>query len=184
MQLFLKILFASLFFIVSTAATYVLIKFFNKIVHADEDSDVIQNDIENIPHFDKKKSTEMRAVVLCSPDKVFDFKKFNYIGQKDCNIFKNFYDNSVLCPTSCFGYGSCIQSCPENAIYIKNNTATINSFCTGCGNCVDSCPNKIIRLFPISQNDIVLCTNENPLYNNCSKCKNKCAEQLNPENYE
>ncbi|MCR5699798.1 MAG: 4Fe-4S binding protein [Treponemataceae bacterium] len=181
MQLFLKILFASLFFIFSTGATYVLIRFFNKIVSADPDSDVIQADIEDIPHFDKKTTTGMKAVVLCSPEKEFDFKKFNYIGQKDCNIFKNFYDSAVLCPTVCFGFGSCIQSCPENAIYIKNHTATISPFCTGCGNCVESCPNKIIKLFPINQNDIVLCTNENPLYNNCSKCKNKCAENLNPE---
>jgi electron transport complex protein RnfB len=41
----------------------------------------------------------------------------------------------------------CEKTCPEGAIKVENNLATIDySKCTGCGACHDVCPVKCIHL--------------------------------------
>ena len=180
--MFLKILFICLFFIFSTAAVYALVRFYNKILKVNKDSDIIQEDIEKVPEIQKFQSLTKRAVVLCSSNKIFDFKKYDYIGQKDCFLFQKFYDSPYLCPVQCFGFGSCVASCPENAIIIQKNTATITKFCTGCGKCLTSCPTNCIRLYSLKEypdiSKIDLCANEDSSYKNCSVCKAKFSEQL------
>lgn len=40
----------------------------------------------------------------------------------------------------CTGCGACIESCPVNAITIKDNKAEISDSCLECGVCVNQCP--------------------------------------------
>ena len=59
----------------------------------------------------------------------------------------------------CVGCGSCISSCPVNAISMENDKATISQDkCTFCGKCFSACPQEIIR--PNSGN--LLLRGENP----------------------
>ena len=46
----------------------------------------------------------------------------------------------------CTGCGSCVDICPQQAITIDNNLATINeNLCTQCGTCAKICPVGAIR---------------------------------------
>lgn len=46
----------------------------------------------------------------------------------------------------CIGCSVCISSCPENAISMENDKATINQDkCNFCGKCFSACPQEVIR---------------------------------------
>ena len=45
------------------------------------------------------------------------------------------------CKNGCIACGKCEKSCPEGAIKVIDNLATIDyEKCTGCGTCVSVCP--------------------------------------------
>ncbi len=46
----------------------------------------------------------------------------------------------------CEGCGVCVESCPVNAISIKEGKAEISDDCVGCGVCVSQCPTGAISL--------------------------------------
>ena len=46
----------------------------------------------------------------------------------------------------CDGCGSCIESCPVEAIKIENDKAVINEECVDCGACLSACPKEAISL--------------------------------------
>jgi electron transport complex protein RnfB len=51
-----------------------------------------------------------------------------------------------VCHNGCIACGKCEKSCPEGAIKVENNLATIDyEKCTGCGTCHDVCPVKCIH---------------------------------------
>lgn len=48
--------------------------------------------------------------------------------------------------TNCTGCGICIEECPVDAIFMKNEEAEINmSECIRCGVCHDICPQEAVR---------------------------------------
>ena len=54
----------------------------------------------------------------------------------------------------CVGCGVCIDSCPEGAISMENEKATISQDkCTFCGKCFSACPQEAIR--PNSENPLL-----------------------------
>jgi len=47
---------------------------------------------------------------------------------------------AVVNEQECKGCAVCMDSCPVDAITMKNNVARVNeALCTGCGRCVDDC---------------------------------------------
>jgi len=53
----------------------------------------------------------------------------------------------------CSGCGSCIQSCPYDAIALEESVASVNTYlCKGCGTCTATCRDKAITL--IHYNDL------------------------------
>ena len=140
----LPILFACLFFILSTVILVFLHYGFRikkqsisdtDLVY-DDDLDIIEKSQENTVH------AKERAVVFCAPDKTFSAKSFNYQGQKDCNLFKMLYETENGCTWGCIGFGTCVSHCPQDAIIIKNNTAVVTEVnsetdfvATACAKC-------------------------------------------------
>jgi len=46
----------------------------------------------------------------------------------------------------CTGCGDCVDTCPVEALSIKNEKAVVNDECIDCGACVNTCPNNAISL--------------------------------------
>ena len=52
-----------------------------------------------------------------------------------------------FCDFGCIGCSLCVKKCPQEAITVENNLASIDySKCLGCGACVEACPRKIITV--------------------------------------
>ena len=48
-------------------------------------------------------------------------------------------------PGRCTGCEACLESCPFNALYMKDRQALADGeLCTGCGRCIPACPEKAI----------------------------------------
>ena len=119
-------------------------------------------------HIDSEKS-DMKAVVLCSCEKKFDIKRKIFNESYSCSLVYKYSGTGTPCKFSCIGLGDCKKSCPQHAIYIKNNTAVISNLCTGCGKCVDICPLNIIRLIPKNTKEYTLCANKSDEKSGCSE---------------
>ena len=44
----------------------------------------------------------------------------------------------------CIGCGTCVDSCPFDAIDMIDDKAVINDKCTACGTCIEVCPTEAI----------------------------------------
>lgn len=178
----LSILILCIFFIFTTIVLVLLHHFFrvkkqsvsnNDLVY-DDDLDVIETEQETSEH------SKMRAVVFCSPDRTFSAKRFNYKGQKDCNLFKMLYETENGCTWGCIGFGTCVSHCPQDAIVIKNNTAVVTEACNGCGKCLSYCPNNIIKMIPTRTDFVVQCSSHDKTDTTCSRACTACAKCTSP----
>lgn len=113
-----------------------------------------------------------RAVVLCSCGK--KFKKNPEISARkgnSCAIISSVCNSLNDCRFSCIGLGDCVKICPQEAIFIKNQTAVITELCNGCGKCVSSCPKNLIKLVPAKTKEIELCSNSDQPLTTCDSFK-------------
>lgn len=127
------------------------------------------------------QKTDKKAVVLCSCNKNTTLKRSNFNEENSCFMVKSVFGTGIDCPFACLGLGDCIKVCPQEAIFIENNTAVISDNCCGCGKCAEICPQKIIQLVPKSQDSIVLCNNTSQ--HNLTSCSEVQKEKKinNPE---
>ncbi len=100
--------------------------------------------------FDPTHAVRMRAQVMCSGGGVSSRKKYIYeSGAQDCAAAARLGGGEKSCKYACVGLGSCVKSCPFDAIEIIGDVAVVQyQKCTGCGICVDSCPKHIISMIP------------------------------------
>lgn len=131
------------------------------------------------------KVSNLKAFVMCSPERTFPKERLNYNGIKNCTLFRSIYLSKTDCIYGCIGYGDCVTSCPQEAIIIKNNTAVITSNCCGCGQCLNICPVDLIKLMPYSKDveghPIKLCNVPAGSNSTCSQCNRECQMSI-PEN--
>ncbi len=75
-----------------------------------------------------------------------------YAGVTDCRAAVLLADGPKECPVGCIGLGSCVKSCPFDALEIgPDNLPVVNEVkCTGCGTCVRTCPMDIMKLTSVS----------------------------------
>lgn len=59
---------------------------------------------------------------------------------------------AIILKELCVGCGCCLNTCPKNAISIKNGVYALvdNSKCVGCGLCKKACPASIIEMGGVS----------------------------------
>ncbi|MBN1627481.1 MAG: FAD-dependent oxidoreductase, partial [Deltaproteobacteria bacterium] len=79
--------------------------------------------------------------------------KYIYDGVADCRAAAILNGGSKECPIGCLGLGTCVNSCPFNALSMgPENLPVVNlSLCTGCGTCERVCPKHIITLTSYSR---------------------------------
>jgi len=114
--------------------------------------------------------------------------KFIYEGIADCRAAKLVAGGHKMCPFSCIGFGTCVEACPFDAIYMGDDGLPIVDFekCTGCGICVKICPNGVMKLVLKSQSIFVACNsmNKGPFVKKvcgsgcigCMLCQRNCPE--------
>lgn len=105
-----------------------------------------------------EENVRMRAQVMCSGTSEYARKKYVYEGIDDCVAASKIGGGDKLCKNGCIGLGTCVKSCPFEAIVVENGVAAVDySKCKGCGVCVSACPKGIIKLIPFDSKHWVGC---------------------------
>jgi electron transport complex protein RnfB len=99
------------------------------------------------------------AVVRCRGDKEKCAERAIYQGVMDCKAATLVDNGAKGCVYGCLGLGTCVLSCPFNAIAMnKKNLPVVNEdLCVGCGKCVEACPRGIMELIPWDQKVFMGC---------------------------
>ena len=82
-------------------------------------------------------------------EKQGDFHFCVSVGIKgDPHITKALIDS-----TKCFACGKCVEICPQNALFLENNTFKVTEIrCIGCGKCKNICPKEAINFYSKDKN--------------------------------
>ena len=133
------------------------------------------------------------AVVFCQGDNEASRFPGVHKGLMDCAAAIYSQDVSKRCKFGCVGMGSCVASCPFDAIHMSDGGIPVVDAdkCTACGNCVRACPRDLIELHPVSHGTFVYCKSQDagPIARKvCSKaciscqiCVKAAAKDENPE---
>lgn len=99
------------------------------------------------------------AVVRCGGTHEAAKAKYIYEGIKDCNVATLLGGGAKACEYGCLGLGSCVESCPYDAMAMRDDglPMVFEEKCTGCGICVTTCPKGIMELIPATQKIYVAC---------------------------
>lgn len=99
------------------------------------------------------------AQVLCKGGLEEAKQRGTYDGPRDCRIADATQGGDKVCTYGCLGYGSCVDACPFDAMYMNENglPVVIEEKCTACGKCVAACPRDIITLVDEEQGVHIRC---------------------------
>ncbi len=99
------------------------------------------------------------AVVFCMGGLEHTADKMLYQGISSCGAAVQLHGGTGKCSYGCMGFGDCKAACEYDAVTICNGLARINpALCRACGKCADACPKGLIRLAPVKQQAVVLCS--------------------------
>lgn len=106
------------------------------------------------------ESQQKVAFVGCRGSKGVCNSKFEHSGMESCAAAINLFGGPGSCPSSCLGFGDCVNVCPSDAIKICDSVAVIDpEKCTGCGKCSSICPKKLIHVVERKKTAHVICSN-------------------------
>lgn len=119
---------------------------------------------------------KMVAVIRCQGDNEKAPSRFNYQGITDCTSAQMIMGGAKGCEYGCLGLGTCVESCPFDAMYMAENglPVVIEDKCTACGVCVAACPRNIIELISVSQKIFIGCVSQDKAKAVKSVCKVGC----------
>jgi electron transport complex protein RnfB len=122
---------------------------------------------------DKEK---LVAVVFCQGDSEAAAFPGEYEGIPDCAAAVYSQDVAKRCKYGCIGLGSCVKSCPFDAIHLSETGIPYVDAekCTACGNCVAACPRDLIELHPLRYDSFVYCKSQDPAAVARKVCKKAC----------
>lgn len=101
----------------------------------------------------------------------YDFNLFD-----DCAEANMVAGGPLECGYGCLGYGTCVRSCPFDAMYMGDDELPkiIIEKCTGCGICNQVCPRKLLPLINLDAPLTVACASLDKGKEVRSYCKNGC----------
>lgn len=102
------------------------------------------------------------AFVKCAGNQDKAIKAYKYEGVQECVAATLLQGGHKGCQYGCLGFGTCVRSCPFDAMTMsEDGLPIINSKkCTGCGKCEIVCPKKVIELVPIGVPIAVNCNSK------------------------
>lgn len=103
------------------------------------------------------------ASIRCSRVEGNVRRKLTYIGYGSCTAANLAFGGPYACRYACIGLGECAESCPFDAITMKDGFPVVDVHrCVGCGTCVRTCPKGIIELIPLKARVWVPCSTKDP----------------------
>ncbi len=102
------------------------------------------------------------AQVKCAGTHEKAVKAYEYSGVEDCTAANLLFGGAKSCKYGCLGLGTCVKSCPFNAMTMSADGLPIidPDKCTACNKCVSVCPKQVITLMPIGAKVRVNCNSE------------------------
>jgi len=124
-------------------------------------SDGVAAQIAGVLGVEAEDVVEQVAVIHCRGNCNVTQDKMDYQGIESCKAAKLFYGGRGSCTYGCLGFGDCAAVCPQDAIYIKDGIANVNTHkCIGCGLCAKTCPNGLISVENDTIKTMVTCNNQ------------------------
>lgn len=116
------------------------------------------------------------AVVFCQGDSEAAGFPGEFHGIPDCSAAVYSQDVAKRCKYGCIGLGSCVRSCPFDAIHMSETGIPYVDAekCTACGNCVVACPRDLIELHPVNYEAFVFCKSQDTGPIARQVCKRAC----------
>lgn len=102
------------------------------------------------------------AQVKCAGTQSKALTSYNYDGVQDCTAANLLFGGPKSCKYGCLGLGTCVKSCPFNAMVMSEDGLPIidPEKCTACGKCVSVCPKQVIHLMPLGAKVRVNCSSK------------------------
>ncbi|MEF9919194.1 MAG: RnfABCDGE type electron transport complex subunit B [Eubacterium sp.] len=98
-----------------------------------------------LPEVDVDKCTSCGKCKAICPNHIIDLIPKNQLIHVDCHSMDKGKIVRSNCSVGCIACKACVKVCPEDAIIVENNLATINyEKCVQCGACVEKCPTGAI----------------------------------------
>jgi len=103
-------------------------------------------------------------------------RDFLYSGYADCEAAYVHFQGDKGCKYGCLGLGSCVKSCPVDAIsYTDDGLVRVDpETCIGCEICVAVCPTGVMKMIPENADWFVACSSKDKAKVTKSLCKVGC----------
>ncbi len=99
-----------------------------------------------IPYIDPNKCTSCGVCVRECPVNIIQLVPASANVHVVCSSRAKGKEVRKVCEIGCIGCGACKKVCPEDAVILENNLATIiYDKCTECGLCIEKCPTDAIE---------------------------------------
>lgn len=128
-------------------------------------------DVEN-----GENSSRMIARLACLGDNKAAKREFTYLGYPDCESAHIQFHGDKGCKYGCLGLGSCVKSCPVDAIrYTGTGLVRVNpELCIGCEICVAVCPTGVMVMIPKDAKWFVACKSKDSPKLTKNLCRTGC----------
>lgn len=121
-------------------------------------------------------AVRMVARLACAGGDGVAVREFLYNGYQDCEAAKIHFDGDKGCKHGCLGLGSCVKSCPVDAIsYTNDGLVKVDpDKCIGCEICVAVCPTGSMKMIPAETQWFVACNSTDKAKVTKSLCSVGC----------
>lgn len=123
----------------------------------------IQKQIAAVMGVEAAAASERKvAQLFCMGGKERAALNYEYEGLQDCHVAATMFKGPKACSFGCIGLGSCVQTCPFEAIEMGPDQLPVIDYdlCMGCNACVLNCPQHVLKLVEVSHLVHVRCSNK------------------------
>ncbi len=108
-------------------------------------------------------------------------RKYYYEGPLDCRAMAQLHGGELVCHTGCFGLGTCVRSCPFDALKMGEEgfPEVVPGKCVGCGTCEKVCPTHVIKLTRLTERLLHF----NDAHECLPPCRQLCPAQIDIPGY-
>ena len=116
-----------------------------------------------------------KALVRCNGTYENCKQNKEHQGEQTCAAASLSSGGQKLCTYGCLGFGDCMHTCPNGAIFMEDGVARVDQAgCHGCSICERACPKGIIIMKETVGKAINRCCSEEPGAVSRKQCKASC----------